>query len=175
MKKIVIASQNPVKIAAVTEAFKKMFPEENYLFQGIYVPSGVSDQPMSDVETFTGAHNRAEKALEIVTDADFSVGIEGGVEKEQKEIAAIAWVVVLSIDKKMGKAKTGTFYLPQKVSDLIRDGKELGEATDIVFKSINSKHKNGTVGILTDDLITRTIYYEEAVILALIPFKNKDF
>jgi len=51
---------------------------------------------------------------------------------------------------------------------------ELGHADDMVFKRDNSKQKNGAVGILTHDLIDRASYYEQALILALIPFINKD-
>ena len=82
-----------------------------------------------------------------------------------------AWVVVKSKDK-IGQAKTGTFYLPPKVAQLVAQGKELGEADDIVFGRTNSKQSNGAVGLLTHNLINRTSYYIEAVILALISFKN---
>jgi non-canonical (house-cleaning) NTP pyrophosphatase len=57
---------------------------------------------------------------------------------------------------------------------LIDTGKELGEADDIVFGHTNSKQKNGAVGILTGNVIVRTSYYTEAVILASIPFKNAE-
>lgn len=70
------------------------------------------------------------------------------------------------------KAKTATFFLPPAIASLIHAGKELGEADDIVFGQTNSKQKNGAVGILTGDLITRTSYYVDAIILACIPFKN---
>ena len=60
------------------------------------------------------------------------------------------------------------------VVDLINQGKELGEADDIVFGHSNSKQKNGAVGILTGNLIDRTQFYVEAMILALIPFLNKE-
>ena len=86
---------------------------------------------------------------------------------------AFAWIVILSKDKK-GKARTGTFFLPPKVVELINQGKELGEADDIVFGHSNSKQKNGAVGILTGNLIDRTQFYVEAMVLALIPFLNKD-
>ena len=68
------------------------------------------------------------------------------------------------------------FQLPKKIKNLIEVGVELGEADDIVFKRNNSKEKNGAVGILTNNLIDRTKYYEEAVVLSLIPFiKNELF
>jgi len=56
---------------------------------------------------------------------------------------------------------------------LIRQGKELGEADDIVFGRSNSKQENGAVGLLTDNAIDRAQLYEHAMILALIPFKNE--
>ncbi|HUX35993.1 MAG TPA: inosine/xanthosine triphosphatase [Candidatus Paceibacterota bacterium] len=189
MKKIIIASTNPVKISAVVAAFGKMFPDEKFETEGISAASEVSDQPKNDTETFNGAMNRAENASHMA-DGDFWVGIEGGVDTFDKlsvkekdsdmvrqsspQVEAFAWVVIKGKNGKFGKGKTGTFFLPPKVSELIKQGMELGEADDIVFKRENSKQKNGAVGILTGDVIDRTRYYIEAVVLALIPFKNEE-
>ncbi|MAG44916.1 inositol monophosphatase [bacterium] len=170
-KKIIIASQNPVKINAVKIAFGKMFSLEKFTFKGVSVFSGVRDQPMNNQETMTGAINRATNAKTKFQDADFWVGIEGGVEKINNQMGSFAWVVIKS-NKLSGKARTSTFFLPKKVVELIDLGKELGEADDIVFGHTNSKQKNGAVGILTKNVITRKDYYIEAIILALIPFKN---
>jgi non-canonical (house-cleaning) NTP pyrophosphatase len=49
---------------------------------------------------------------------------------------------------------------------------ELGDADDLFYQRKNSKQLNGSVGLLTNDLFTRTSLYVEAVMLALIPFKN---
>lgn len=72
----------------------------------------------------------------------------------------------------MGSSRTATFVLPEEIAALVRQGVELGAADDIVFGRFNSKQSNGAVGILTADAIDRTRYYEHAVILALVPFKN---
>jgi non-canonical (house-cleaning) NTP pyrophosphatase len=72
-----------------------------------------------------------------------------------------------------GKARSGTFFLPTKIAALVREGKELGEADDIVFLQRDSKQNNGAIGLLTDNVIDRTLLYEHAVILALLPFKNE--
>lgn len=173
MRKVVIASKNPVKIQAVRNGFEKMFPDQEFEFNGVSVYSGVSDQPMSDKETLEGAMNRADNASNREIDADFYIGIEGGIDVMDGEMAAFAWVVIKS-NGTFGKSKTGTFFLPKRVVELIDEGKELGEADDIVFDRTNSKQKSGAVGILTNDLIDRTSYYAEAVILALIPFKNRE-
>jgi len=172
MKKIIIASQNPVKMNATLTGFQKMFPDEKFEIEGVSVISGVSDQPSSDSETFSGAWNRASNACQEKPEADFCVGMEGGIEEKDSEMKAFAWIVIKARTGAFGKARTATFFLPPSVAELINQGKELGEANDIIFGQTNSKQKNGAIGLLTDNVIDRTEEYAEAVILALIPFKN---
>ena len=61
-KRIMIASTNPVKLNAAKKAFFKLLPDTTFEWQLVEVPSGVSNQPMSDAETRLGACNRV-KAL----------------------------------------------------------------------------------------------------------------
>jgi inosine/xanthosine triphosphatase len=181
MKSVIVASKNPVKLQAAQEGFARIFPEEEFSFGAVEVPSGVASQPFTARETLQGALNRALAARRQVPGADFWVGIEGGVEEQDAEalpeglrgasLAAFAWVVVLDA-RQAGKGSSGTFYLPPQVADLVRSGKELGEADDIVFGRENSKQANGAVGLLSGDALDRAGYYEQAVLLALIPFRN---
>ena len=150
-----------------------MLGGEDFEFVGISVPSGVPDQPMSNNETLQGAKNRATNAQTEMPEADFWVGLEGGIEKQGSEMECFAWCVVLSKEK-MGKARTSTFFLPQKIVELVDGGMELGAADDVVFQRTNSKQANGAIGILTGDVIDRTSYYVDALVLALIPFKNPE-
>jgi hypothetical protein len=39
---------------------------------------------------------------------------------------------------------------------------------------LNAKHGSGTVGYLTDGMIDRALYYEHALLLALIPWVRPD-
>lgn len=155
----------------MVQALARMFPGISWEVQGVTTASGVADQPMGDGTTFQGASNRALAAQNAEPAADLWVGIEGGCTDEGAEMTAYAWVVVLDSRGLLGRAKTGTFVLPQPVSALVRSGVELGEADDRVFARTNSKQSNGAVGLLTGDVIDRTGYYRDAVILALIPFK----
>jgi inosine/xanthosine triphosphatase len=172
MIRIVLASDNPVKVQASLSGFRKMFPEQEFFLETVPVSSGVPDQPMSDAETLQGALERADGAAQAAPDADFWVGIEGGVEDiAGSEMTAFAWVVIKS-RVMVGKGRTGTFFLPTVVADLVRDGKELGDADDIVFGRSNSKQEEGAIGLLTGKVIDRMGLYEHAVILALVPFRN---
>lgn len=173
MKKIIVASTNPVKIDAVKQGFERMFPGVDFEYSGVAVASGVLDQPMSSSDTLQGAHTRAMNASQEVSEAEYWVGLEGGVEKVNGEMQAFAWIVVRSLVR-IGKARTAAYYLPPEVVRLIDEGKELGEADDIVFQRSNSKQENGSVGILTGNVIDRAGFYRDAVILALIPFKNEE-
>ena len=172
-KTVLVASHNPVKINACRIGFRQMFPGESFEYNSISVPSGVKDQPTSDQETLTGAINRSAQAMTLHTDANFWVGIEGGVETYQGALYAFAWIVIRDLDH-VGKSRTGTFMLPEQVRQLVDTGKELGEADDIVFKRQNTKQDNGAVGLLTENIIVRSSLYAHAVVLALIPFKNQE-
>ncbi len=57
--KIVVASRNPVKIGAATQAFETLFPNESLEVTGVNVDSGAGDQPDSDKATRQGARTRA--------------------------------------------------------------------------------------------------------------------
>lgn len=174
MNRIVVASENPVKIKAALNGFERMFPNVEFSVIGVAVTSGVNDQPIGNDETYQGACNRVDVIQSSNPDADYWVGLEGGVEIGSDEIAATAWIVIKSSNGQFGKGKAGMFILPPDVSKHIHEGKELGIATDIVFSKTNSKQAGGTIAELTNGLITRTHYYEEAVICALIPFKNPE-
>lgn len=166
------------------------------------VASGVADQPFGDDETKLGAKNRAQAAhdayaAEHNSQPHLAVGLEGGLEWLDNELWCMAWMAIIgsrsakvlectaSTDCRefeafsddslhWGTAKTGTFALPTLVSDLVKEGLELGDADDKVFGRIKAKHGSGTVGLLTDGLIDRSAYYEEALILAMIPWIRPD-
>lgn len=172
MIRIVVASKNPVKLNAALEGFRQVFSDEIFEIDGVSVASGVADQPMSNAETLNGALNRTRAAQSTEPDADYWVGIEGGVQDSGDALEAFAWVVVVDRSGRVGKGRTGAYFLPDETARLVRSGVELGHADDQVFGRSNSKHDSGSVGILTHDIITRTTYYIHAVILALIPFVN---
>jgi inosine/xanthosine triphosphatase len=171
MKKVAVASKNPVKLNAVKEAFKQLFPQDEFSFEAVAAPSGVADQPMSDDETYTGALNRVTYLSKAV-DADYWVAIEGGSQVKNDEYEVFAWVIIKSKEGKSGKGRSSTFFLPSAITKLMKEGKELAHASDILFNESKLGQKQGTIGLLTGNAIDRTKYYVDPVIMALIPFKN---
>ncbi|KAK0750276.1 NTPase, partial [Schizothecium vesticola] len=193
-KRILVASLNPVKIAATLTAFTTLFPTDQFLaagpyyscsftplFFGISVPSGVPPQPLTSATTRLGAYNRACAARSSTPPDgipyDFFVGLEGGLEPFPpcpQEFESFAWVVVLDAQGRVGKARTAGYFLAEETARLVREGPgmELGEAEDVVWGVEGSKRKGGSVGLLTGGVITREGYYAQAVVLALVRWRN---
>jgi inosine/xanthosine triphosphatase len=171
MTSIIIASQNPVKKQAVQRGFQQIFPHDTFDLTPINVPSGVREQPVGDEETRLGAINRIAAAQKMYPQANYWSAIEGGVVEVENQLTAFAWIVI-SDGKRTGWSRSASFFLPEKVAELVRQGVELGEADDQVFGRSNSKQMNGAVGILTADAVDREELYAHAVLLALIPFLN---
>lgn len=173
MKKIIVASRNPAKLFAVEDAFSRHFPKEPLELVAVSVESGVSDQPTSDVETRQGAKNRALAARQTEQNADFWIGLEGGVEAIDDQLMAFAWMAALDDTGRMGEARTVTLPLPPAVKKLVDEGMELGDANDRIFATLNSKEKGGAFGLLTNGLYTRESVYTEALVVALLPLVNE--
>lgn len=168
--KVVVASLNPAKVGAVESAFELQFPRANIEAVSVGVDSGVSDQPRSDEETRRGARNRARRARERQPGADFWVGLEGGIETIDDHLMAFAWMAVLGPGGRESEARTVTLPLPPAVRALVDRGMELGDANDRVFSTVNSKHRGGAFGLLTNGICTREGVYTEALVVALVPF-----
>lgn len=166
---IIAASKNPVKIKAVREAFTQAFPGQSVSVEGLPAPSGVSDQPMTDEETLLGAKNRVAFAKAQRPEADFWVGLEGGVAPIEDQLDAFGWMFIRNNEQE-SYARSASFLLPPAATQAIREGGELGPVMDQLFDETNTKHKGGAVGLLTNGLVTREALYVQPLILALIPF-----
>jgi inosine/xanthosine triphosphatase len=173
MKKVVIASTNPVKIEVAKRTFAAVFPDEQFEFISIQSESGVPDQPMEE-ETREGAENRLLYIKKHQPDADFWISQEGGLRRENDRIFEQASIMVSDADF-IAESLTAKFYLPKQIAKYIEDGMELGDAADMFFKSVNSKQGVGAIGHLTDGLIDRTNYYLQAAMIALSELKHKEW
>ena len=174
--KVLVGSRNPIKVAAVREAFAPYFPEPEVI--GLAVSTGVSVQPRDD-ETFRGAENRAAalKALNATQqlNADFFVGLEGGITHVVQRWFAFGVVCIMDTRGRKAYGTPPFFELPRSVIDELLQGRanELGEVMDALIGERNTKEKQGSVGYFTRGVMTRKAYYVAGVTAALIPFLNE--
>lgn len=177
--KIAVGSENPTKINAAKMAFEKVFPNDLIEVVSIKVSSGIPDQPKGYAQTIEGATNRAKRALEHVKDADFGVGEEGGMqemhlENTESQWFETGWCVVVDRNEKIGIGSSIHMEVPQKMMKHIHIGKELGEATDIEFKTLESGKNAGFFGLMTNNHIDRTAAYADGIISALTRFLHPN-
>jgi inosine/xanthosine triphosphatase len=174
--KIIIASLNPVKINAAKGAFTALWPEGGFDFIGVDVPSGVGEQPIGSDQTRLGALNRIANARKAHAGADYYIAFEGGVEETgtptHPVMTSVIWVVTSSADGYTSPSRCVTFEIPPPIATLIRSGMTLGDADDQVFNRKNSKQQNGSIGIVTHDVLTRTSVYRDGAVMSLVPFVN---
>lgn len=162
-----IGSQNTVKISAVKSGFEAVWPDTQFEFVPRSVESSVSAQPMTDEETIKGALHRAGAVL---GDADYGVGLEGGINQIDKNWFSCGWAVVVNRAGDMGIGSSPRIMLPPAVIDLIHQGMELADIDDRLFETSRSGQGEGNFGLMTGGLITRQSAYTQAVIVALTRF-----
>jgi inosine/xanthosine triphosphatase len=165
--KIVVGSTNPVKVASVKSVAQRIWPSASVT--SIEVDSGVAVQPLSDEEAITGATNRAQQAL-AESDADLAVGLEGNTVETAYGMFTTGWAVVVDRNGALGIGSSGRLPLPDRVAQAIRQGGELGPLMDQLAGEHNTKQRQGAVGILTNELMTRQGALEIAVLYALVRF-----
>ena len=170
--KITVGSQNPIKIKATENVFKRVFGE-NVKVQGIKVNSGVFHTPYSFEETAQGAINRAKRALEKIP-ADFGVGLEGGYEKTKFGVFMLGVVAIIDKEGKIGISGSSGINLPQKILKKLEQGKELGDIMDDLQNEKNTKQKWGAVGFFTKGHSNRQEGFEQNVLYALARFLRKE-
>ncbi len=173
--KVLVGSENPVKIEAVKEAFSKYF--KNVEVIGIKVDSKVPAQPINN-ETFEGAKNRALELKRINEEknlnAKFFVGIEGGIIKIYSKWFAFGGMCIIDEEGRMGFGTSPHFELPEKIVKELLNGIELGDVMDKITGKHNIKQKEGAIGIFTKGKMNRKNLYVQGLIVALVPFLNED-
>jgi inosine/xanthosine triphosphatase len=189
---LVVGSENPVKkcaardaymqvffpeikgvLASIAEAIKDRFNPDEITIIGERVPSGVSEQPMSEEETRFGAVNRLVAVREKYKDADGWVAIEGGIIIRDGLVYEIGCVAVsVKNSYRISINRAIEFEVPTKTADLIKKGYEMGPANDLVFGIENSKQSGGMAGIITNDLVVRYDLYYTPLLIAFSQFKN---
>jgi inosine/xanthosine triphosphatase len=178
--RILVASSNPVKIGAAEQAARAMFPGQTITVEGTSrTLDKLPAQPMGDEETRNCAMERVKFMRKHRDDADYYVGIEGGLAfapnvHGEEQLECFAWFIIQDKDGTLSETRSASFILPPAIKTHILAGDELGHATDKVFAKHNSKQGGGTVAELTNNLIDRTAFYVHPLILAFIPFRKPE-
>src|SRR5687768_4500395 len=163
---ISVGSLNPVKLHAVEQAFKTVWPKQQLKLDGIAANSGVKEQPLSDQEMLRGAKARAQQVMALAK-ADFGVGLEGGLHKIGDDWFGRSWIVVMDRSGRVGVGSSVSCLIPPAMMDLIHQGKDMNQVCEALYGVKDIGKREGYFGLLTNNLITRASGYRDGVIMAL--------
>ncbi len=185
--RVYVGSDNPLKAEAVANVFRKVFKSE-IIVELVDINLEIPKQPFDD-ETLRGAIERAKRALK---DADYGVGIEGGIiqfgswllaqgyrllAKSRKPKATSQKPVSFSVQfcaiiDKAGRLTVGHssgFVLPDRVITKLKQGQTLGHVMEELSGLKGIGKSTGAIGFLSKGLLDRRELTEQAVLMALIP------
>lgn len=175
---IIIASTRVPKVNGVKRAVERLSSQfgmdfSKIQFNVIDVKSEVSDTPKSIEELMRGAKHRALSGYQdIPEEVVVSIGVEGGLFENDKKVFLQSWSCVYD-GKEFHYGSSGAIEIPQKLADdIMENGIDLGIAIDEFAKQVDVRSKQGTFGVLTNDLITREDSFELSTIFALTPYFN---
>jgi inosine/xanthosine triphosphatase len=167
--KIVGGTQNKAKLMAISAGVRAELPRGPLEVEGADVDSGVSNQPMNLDEMYEGAVNRANRAAEVITDADLYFGLEGGIEKVGQGYVNFGLVYVLGKSGVTGLGVSQGVAIPDVLAEKIHEGKELSEAVAEEYGTDTLNDRDCT-GVITNGHLNVELYYTQAVQLAMIDY-----
>jgi inosine/xanthosine triphosphatase len=145
------------------------------------VEVSVPAMPLTDWQLMQGARERAFAAQASLQnrrlEADIYVGLEGGfhsisIEGEWHTFLR-GWAYATDGRDKGAFGAAPSISVPAGIVKSVVDGrKELGTVIDEVTGGRDIRSKQGAWGVLTKDLVTRSLSFELALIAAFAPFYN---
>ena len=148
------------------------------------VETNAPAMPLTDWELMQGARERAMAVCQLLKtkrlEADLYVGLEGGfhsisVDGEWHTFLR-GWAYVTNGASDGGRGcfgATPSISVPESIKKSVIEGKrELGLVIDEVAGARDVRSRQGAWGILSRDLVTRSLSFELALIAAFAPFYN---
>lgn len=170
--KVVVGTENEVKMNAVKNVFSRVFPKIEVL--RFRVESKVPIQPFNS-DVVKGAINRAKGAIEKA-DADFGVGVEAGLiwNRSLRRYFDVQYCAIVDCEGEITVGHGSGFMYPEEVIESVKRGESVGEVMSRIAGIEELGKKKGAIGFLSNDLIDRTTLTEQAVLMALIPRLHRE-
>ncbi len=181
--RIAIGSRNRAKVSAVRDAFLSLQQTfsavhgKTVQFLETDTQTSIPDMPLSQKELMQGALERALFTYKQFETVDFALGLEGGVYRDKPHNAVFLQSWAYAFNGSRGYfGSSAALPLPDQIADaLYKEGRELSEVIDAFSGKTDLRSNEGTFGILTQNMITRSQSFKTAVIVAMAPFFNPVF
>ena len=185
VKTIALGSDRTAKIMAVRASIARVAKIHKEWADARVVARAVSTNvpamPLTDWELMQGARERALAVRDVLRKkqltADIYVGLEGGfhsisIDSEWHTFLR-GWAYAM--DETRGHyGSAPAIGVPESIVKRVMEGRELGVVIDEVAGGRDVRSRRGAWGVLTRDLVTRSMSFEMALLAALAPFYNAN-
>ncbi len=186
IERIALGSDRAAKIMAVRASIARIAEIDSGWRDANVVARSVTTNapamPLTDWELMSGARERALAVREILIEqklsADLYVGLEGGFHSISLDGE---WHTFLRGWAFVTDGARGSFGMSPSISvpeaivkNVIEGRRELGLVIDEVAGVRDVRSKQGAWGVLSRDLLTRSMSFEAALIAAFAPFYNSE-
>lgn len=186
IKTIALGSDRAAKIMAVRASVARVAEIDSSWAKANVVARAVSTNapamPLTDWELMQGARERALAVRDLLRgqrlEAEIYVGLEGGFHSISIEGE---WHTFLRGWAYATDGKSGSFGASPSISvpsalakKVIEGRRELGLVIDEVSGKRDTRSREGAWGVLSRDLVTRSLSFELALIAAFAPFYNAE-
>lgn len=184
IQRIALGSDRAAKIMSVRAAVARVAEVDSRWADVSVVARKVQTEapamPLNDWQLMSGARQRALAVRDILIEqklaADLYVGLEGGFHSIQ---LAGEWHTFLRGWAFVTDGARGSFGMSPSISvpdsiveSVVKGKRELGEVIDEVAGMRDVRSRQGAWGVLSRDLLTRSMSFEAALIAAFAPFYN---
>jgi inosine/xanthosine triphosphatase len=184
IERIALGSDRAAKIMAVRASIARVAEIDSAWRDASVVARSVTTDapamPLTDWELMSGARQRALAVREILIEqslgADLYVGLEGGFHSISVDGE---WHTFLRGWAFVTDGERGSFGMSPSISvpaaivkNVIEGKRELGLVIDEVAGARDVRSRQGAWGVLSRDLLTRSMSFEAALIAAFAPFYN---
>ena len=184
IERIALGSDRAAKIMAVRASIARVAEIDSAWRDASVVARSVKTDmpamPLTDWELMSGARQRAlavrQMLIEQKLGADLYVGLEGGfhsisVDGEWHTFLR-GWAFVTDGGRGSFGMSPSISVPPAIVKNVIEGKRELGLVIDEVAGGRDVRSRQGAWGVLSRDLLTRSMSFEAALIAAFAPFYN---
>jgi inosine/xanthosine triphosphatase len=184
IERIALGSDRAAKIMAVRASIARVAEIDAAWRDTTVVARSVTTNapamPLTDWELMSGARERALAVRKILIEqnleADLYVGLEGGFHSISVDgdwhTFLRGWAFVTDGERGSFGMSPSIGVPPAIVKNVIEGKRELGLVIDEVAGARDVRSRQGAWGVLSRDLLTRSMSFEAALIAAFAPFYN---
>ena len=188
VKTIALGSDRAAKIMAVRASVARIatiHPDwANANVVARRVETSAPAMPLTDWQLMEGARERALATRDSLRarrlEADIFVGLEGGFHSisigGEWHTFLRGWAYATDGGERSAFGAAPSISVPPQIVKSVVEGRqELGTVIDQVTGQRDVRSKQGAWGVLSEDLVTRSLSFELALIAAFAPFYNPKY